>query len=339
MIVTFSVIDADAAPGEARRRMRRQIRQIRTRKSGFEADPARSGTQLKKAGNSFNLLTANKLGQKPSSRQRTGVADYLYRYYDPVTGRWLSRDPIEEEGQFNLYGLLWNESTNRIDYLGLSNLTVNPATPLEGSEMMRRFRNYGYTEPDANAQGTGFYNQVFQYLKTNADKFEVKVVGTCCVAKLKAEQSLLVVGVVQAFYTIGGKKVGSAYLTTTVSDEILEHEKGHISEKQARLKTIFDPAENFINSYQSEKFKGSTEAIAAAKSDLKDAVNQINRLDLAARGYVGAAHNGTGISPNGSHQGQSAWYSLPGSIGWEKAPISQINANPPKFTKKQGTCN
>ncbi len=38
----------------------------------------------------------------------TGVADYSYRYYDPLTGRWPSRDPIEEAGGINLYGFARN---------------------------------------------------------------------------------------------------------------------------------------------------------------------------------------------------------------------------------------
>jgi RHS repeat-associated protein len=46
------------------------------------------------------------------------VADYLYRYYDPLTGRWPSRDPIEERGGLNLYGFLSNSSIKRVDYLG-----------------------------------------------------------------------------------------------------------------------------------------------------------------------------------------------------------------------------
>jgi hypothetical protein len=46
------------------------------------------------------------------------VTDYLYRYYDPVTGRWLSRDPIEEEGGINLYGFVRNDGVNKWDYLG-----------------------------------------------------------------------------------------------------------------------------------------------------------------------------------------------------------------------------
>ncbi|MCH7229120.1 hypothetical protein MLD59_23495 [Verrucomicrobiaceae bacterium E54] len=36
-----------------------------------------------------------------------------------MTGRWPSRDPIEEEGGVNLYGFAGNRSVDSIDYLGL----------------------------------------------------------------------------------------------------------------------------------------------------------------------------------------------------------------------------
>ena len=48
----------------------------------------------------------------------TGLYYYGYRYYDPVTGRWPSRDPIEEEGGVNLYGFVENDGLNGIDHLG-----------------------------------------------------------------------------------------------------------------------------------------------------------------------------------------------------------------------------
>ena len=50
----------------------------------------------------------------------SGWLDYGYRYYDPATGRWPSRDPIEEEGGINLYGFVGNNGIGRIDRLGLS---------------------------------------------------------------------------------------------------------------------------------------------------------------------------------------------------------------------------
>ena len=44
---------------------------------------------------------------------------YGYRYYDPTTGRWLSRDPIGENGGVNLYGFVGNDGVNEWDLLGL----------------------------------------------------------------------------------------------------------------------------------------------------------------------------------------------------------------------------
>ena len=48
----------------------------------------------------------------------SGFYYYGYRYYDPVTGRWPSRDPIEERGGTNLYGFNGNDALSRWDYLG-----------------------------------------------------------------------------------------------------------------------------------------------------------------------------------------------------------------------------
>ena len=35
-----------------------------------------------------------------------GLVYYNYRHYSPTDGRWLSRDPIEEEGGRNLYAFV-----------------------------------------------------------------------------------------------------------------------------------------------------------------------------------------------------------------------------------------
>ena len=43
---------------------------------------------------------------------------YNYRFYNPRDGRWINRDPIAEEGGWNLYGFVDNEVVFSIDYLG-----------------------------------------------------------------------------------------------------------------------------------------------------------------------------------------------------------------------------
>jgi RHS repeat-associated protein len=49
-----------------------------------------------------------------------GMTYFGYRWYDPVTGRWPSRDPIGEEGGINLYGFVENDGINKWDLLGLT---------------------------------------------------------------------------------------------------------------------------------------------------------------------------------------------------------------------------
>ncbi|MEY2489400.1 MAG: hypothetical protein QOC70_1342, partial [Verrucomicrobiota bacterium] len=43
----------------------------------------------------------------------------LYRAYNPAVGRWLSKDPVGEEGGVNLYGYVENNPINAVDLLGL----------------------------------------------------------------------------------------------------------------------------------------------------------------------------------------------------------------------------
>ena len=49
----------------------------------------------------------------------TGLLYYGYRYYNAETGRWLNKDPIEEQGGVNLYGMVGNDAVNGFDILGL----------------------------------------------------------------------------------------------------------------------------------------------------------------------------------------------------------------------------
>jgi RHS repeat-associated protein len=50
--------------------------------------------------------------------RETGMVDYKRRFYRPNLGRWLNRDPIEEEGGENLYAFCRNNPVLYIDILG-----------------------------------------------------------------------------------------------------------------------------------------------------------------------------------------------------------------------------
>ncbi len=69
-------------------------------------------TMPKQMGNRYRFST------KPQDSE-TSFYYYGYRYYEPGAGRWLSRDPIGEQGGLNLYGYVKNQPTNFIDILGM----------------------------------------------------------------------------------------------------------------------------------------------------------------------------------------------------------------------------
>ncbi|HEY9865125.1 MAG TPA: RHS repeat-associated core domain-containing protein, partial [Candidatus Obscuribacterales bacterium] len=71
--------------------------------------------------NSRNLLILKEKQKYDPAEFSQCVAYYGYRYYDPATGRWPSRDPIEEQGGINLYGFVGNDGISFSDLLGLSN--------------------------------------------------------------------------------------------------------------------------------------------------------------------------------------------------------------------------
>ncbi|MCW5556150.1 MAG: RHS repeat-associated core domain-containing protein [Verrucomicrobiae bacterium] len=60
----------------------------------------------------------------------TDLLYYGYRYYDPSTGRWLNRDPIEENGGINLYGFVHNDPVDKIDPFGKQVAVPIPVPPI-----------------------------------------------------------------------------------------------------------------------------------------------------------------------------------------------------------------
>ena len=49
----------------------------------------------------------------------SGLLYYGMRYYDPRSGKWLSRDPLGEAGGLNMFAWCRNDGVNKYDYLGM----------------------------------------------------------------------------------------------------------------------------------------------------------------------------------------------------------------------------
>ena len=53
------------------------------------------------------------------------------RFYDPETGRWIARDPIQEQGGINLYAYCGGDPINQVDNLGLVTYPSDFVGPLQ----------------------------------------------------------------------------------------------------------------------------------------------------------------------------------------------------------------
>ena len=70
-----------------------------------------------------------------SAEDETATVYYNYRHYEPVTGRWMQRDHIEEYSDINTFSTCKNGLINRFDYLGALGITVS-----HNSYQMQKFR-------------------------------------------------------------------------------------------------------------------------------------------------------------------------------------------------------
>ena len=118
-------------------------------------------------------LTPNANNQSPfrfSTKYTDDESDLLYygfRYYNPSTGRWLSRDPLGEQGGVNLHGFVGNNPANETDILGLAQLwtfsgisswNTVPSQPNTYGDYVGAtlYNNFGYRPDDAFASRAGF---------------------------------------------------------------------------------------------------------------------------------------------------------------------------------------
>jgi RHS repeat-associated protein len=56
--------------------------------------------------------------------EKLGLSDFGYRFYSPALARWLTRDPIGDDGGINLYSYVGQNPLNRTDPLGLCKIEV-----------------------------------------------------------------------------------------------------------------------------------------------------------------------------------------------------------------------
>jgi RHS repeat-associated protein len=127
----------------------------------------------------------------------TGLVYYGYRYYQPTTGRWLSRDPIEEEGGENLHSFCYNSSVGWIDSLG-----DQPQVP-----------NYVSVDLQNPQIGTGGHARTYTY------DWVAKLKGGACSGSPAPD--------CQFYFTIESKRLTIHYAAESYA---VNHEQQHVDD-------------------------------------------------------------------------------------------------------------
>ena len=65
----------------------------------------------------------------------TGLTNFRARWYDSVTGRWLSKDPIGLNGGLNLYAFCGNDAVNLWDPYGKAYIGYRPLSAGGGKKI------------------------------------------------------------------------------------------------------------------------------------------------------------------------------------------------------------
>ncbi len=106
----------------------------------------------------------------------TDLLYYGYRYYNASTGKWNSRDPIEEMGGRNLYCFLCNSPVNDADLLGRVTVTQIAAIGDElgvNLPIITEAKNAGFKNLNEvtliNGDFTGLINAIQKKLKVTID--------------------------------------------------------------------------------------------------------------------------------------------------------------------------
>jgi RHS repeat-associated protein len=111
----------------------------------------------------------------------TSLYYYGYRFYSPELGRWVNRDPIEEQDGVNVYAFVRNDVINNVDNLGLLKVVSGNKNGKCGcipTEEIEKYFNDNVAspifeqirEPFRSAVKTQFKNMVFTCRSNDEDK-------------------------------------------------------------------------------------------------------------------------------------------------------------------------
>ena len=220
---------------------------------------------------------------------------YGYRYYDPATGRWPSRDPIGERGGVNLYGFVANSTVNGIDLLG--KLMKQYAA---GSAIPKGVENWKH-DPTMRNMEIAFGGRAAGQTKANWPRRQDVIKCDGCNLKITDSELKVDIQILNEYLTGDKKnfKYDKSQLTT------LDHERRHENHHGA----LWNAAASYINQHHNKNYKSENccllwasyfkeaysmfEYMAYLNDELFDCeeYGRCDRVEIAKKDVMGYASN------------------------------------------------
>jgi RHS repeat-associated protein len=151
---------------------------------------------------------------------------YGYRYLDPNTGRWPSRDSIEEEGGMNLYGFVENDGVEDIDFLGECEVSAPSWFPIQYERVVPVY--LARDEFKVGSHG-GLRIQTWIKFGLTDPEFSAKIIkkeGECCIGHIEIDLKQTI-RIARAGSSFEFKNKPDIYMTETMEMQTLSHEIEH----------------------------------------------------------------------------------------------------------------
>ena len=145
--------------------------ETRRRDSVVRHEPALFGECLCATGPSGNARTIRLSGECRCDKKDSVYPGY--RFYNPRTGRWLTRDPISEKSDKNLFVFVHNNATGGVDRLGLCECKILSPLSIQLSPPRAILGPGSYSGPPDQAVWDGQLSRVWFTMRA-------KFANACC---------------------------------------------------------------------------------------------------------------------------------------------------------------
>jgi RHS repeat-associated protein len=199
----------------------------------------------------------------------TGLYQMGYRWYNPVLGRWLSRDPIGLDGGYNQNTFCINLPTQRSDANGLVSVEFDFPNPIEAPTILPR--SQPLTGRINDESSTRYSDFTFECECKCIDDNKLRVV---CRVGFKATVELSII---------------ESETSGTALEEIYGHEQRHIASEWYRwIRRLVQP----LQSIKPEFYEEPNACRIAAGSIRKSFNETFERLKHLARSRFAPDHKG-----------------------------------------------